>query len=212
MKNTYNFLSMMALVILFSACQEEPKKEIREDADKEILFEAPKQIISLEEADSLYNNYKNRRIPAIIESEAENQKGEEAFVPTQFVSFDIEVLKNYIGYVEKKAKNGGTTADSLRIYLGNYGSKSKNHKWKNTIFILPTAKVDGEYGGIFIDENGKAKLVRDWVLEQKSGGPKSQQKSEASILPNFLTSPTVQGEESLTLNRGGQAPPPNGDF
>ncbi len=211
MKNTYNFLSMIVLVILFSACQEEPKKEIREEADKEIVFEVPKQIISLEEADSLFVNYKKRRIPTIIASESETQDGK-PFIPTEFVSFDIEVLKNYIGYVEQEAKNGGTKADSIRVYFGNYGNRSKKYNKKNTVFLLPTASVDGDYGGIYLDANGKAKLVRNWVNEQLNGTPKSQQKAEASILPSFLPSPKVQGGTSLALNRGNGGPPPKQDF
>lgn len=212
MKNTYNFLSLITLVILFSACQEEPKKEIREETNKAVVFEAPKQIISLEEADSLYVNYKNRRIPNIITSEAEYQKDEEPFVATQFVSFDIEVLKDYIGYVEQEAKNGGTKADSIRIYLGNYGNRSKKYKRKNTVFMLPTASVNGDYGGIYIDADGNAKLVRDWVNKQQNDTPNSQQKSEASILPSFSNSPNLQGGTSLALNRGNGGPPPKTDF
>jgi len=79
-------------------------------------------------------------------------------------------------------------------------------------FSSPTADVNGEYGGIFIDVDGKAKLVRNWVDEQRDQGFKGNQKSEASILPSFSIAPALQGGTSLTLNRGNGGPPPKQDF
>ena len=212
MKTTSKFLLFIALAILFTACQEKPKKENHEMEAQEITYEVPKQIISLEEADSLYVNYKNRRVKFIEKMEAGSQTDGKPFVPTQFVSFDIKVLKEYIGYVEQEAKKGGTTADSLRIYFGNYGNTSTKYPKQNTVFLLPTAAVNNDYGGIFIDSEGKAKLVRDWVNEQLDGGLKGNQKSEASILPSFSSASPLQEGTSLTLNFGQGGPPPKTDF
>ncbi|PIB30545.1 hypothetical protein [Maribacter sp. 4G9] len=206
------FLLFMALATLFTACQENPKKESQEMEAQEITYEAPKQIISLVEADSLYVNYKKRRARIIEQMETESHPDGKPFVPTQFVSFDINVLKEYIGYVEQEAKKGGTTADSLRIYFGNYGNTSKKYPKKNTVFLLPTATVNKDYGGIFIDSEGKAKLIRDWVNEQLDEGLKGNQRSEASILPSFSSTSSLQGGKSLTLNFGQGGPPPKTDF
>jgi hypothetical protein len=211
MKNTCKFLTFIAFAVLFTACQEAQKKQNQEEKNIKVEYKAPKQIISLEEADSLYVNYKKRRTPAIIALESENQDGK-PFVPTEFVSFDIEVLKDYIGYVEQEAKNGGTKADSIRVYLGNYGNRSKKYKRKNTVFMLPTASVNGDYGGIYIDDAGNAKLVRNWVNEQQNGTVKGQQKAEASIVPTFSSLPNLQGGKSLALNFGNGGPPPKQDF
>ena len=212
MKITSKFLLFIALAILFTACQENSKKENQDMEPKEIIYEAPKQIIPLEEADSLYVNYKNRRAEIIEEMESESQTDGKPFVATQFVSFDIKGLKQYIGYVEQEAKKGGTSADSLRIYFGNYGNTSVKYPNKNTVFLLPTAAVNNDYGGIFIDSKGRAKLVRDWVNEQLDEGLKGNQKSEASILPSFSSAPSLQGKTSLTLNFGQGGPPPKTDF
>lgn len=213
MKNICTFLSLIALVTFFSSCQEETRKKGEEREVEKITYEAPKQIISLEEADSLYENYKNRRIPTILEFEAENQEDEKPFVPTQFVSFDIETLKTYLGYVEQEAKKGGTTADSLRIYFGNYGNLNRRYPNKNTVFLLPTAKVNGDYGGIFINGDGKAMLVRDWLASQQSDDLKEgREKSEASFIPKNNAVPNLQGGTSLTLNRGNGGPPPKTDY
>lgn len=212
MNNTCKYLLLVVLVTLFSACQDGSKKESQDQKPIEITYEAPKQIISLEEADSLYVNYQKRRASIIVKTEMESHPEGKPFVPTQFVSFDIKVLKEYIGYVEQEAKKGGTTADSLRIYFGNYGNISKKYPKKNTVFLLPTAAVNKDYGGIFIDSEGKAKLVRDWVNEQLDEGLKGNQRSEASILPSFSSTSFLQGGKSLTLNFGQGGPPPKTDF
>lgn len=215
MKRTNKVIwSFLALTLFITACQEQRKKEIETaatSAEEQITYEAPKQIISLEEADSLYVNYKDRRATNIVKMEAEYQEDGKPFVPTQFVSFDIEVLKEYIGYVEQEAKKGGVKADSLRIYLGNYGKEKKKNARRNTVFILPAAEVDGDYGGIYIAADGKAKLIRDWIKahEMENDG---NQKSKASFFPGLQPTPALYDGGSLTLNRGTGGPPPNGDF
>lgn len=210
MKNIKNLWMFFALFILLSSCNENQGKMPKEE--EVVTFEAPEQIISLEEADSLFVNYQNRRIPTIVKTEAQFQEDGKPFVPTQFISFDIDVLKDYIGYVEQEAKKGGTKADSIRIYLGNYGTRSKKYERKNTLFLLPTAEVNGEYGGIFIDSDGNAKLVRQWFNESQNTGQGNNQKSEASILPMISSAPSLQGGTSLALNFGGSGPPPKTDF
>lgn len=205
------FLPLVGILLLSTSCQEQPKKENQEttiEKMEQIVYEAPEQIISLAEADTLFVNYKDRRASSIIKMEADYQEDGKPFVPAQFVSFDIEVLKNYIGYVEQEAKNGGVQADSLRIYLGNYG-KTKNKKDRlNTVFLVPTAKTDDGYGGIYLDD-GNAKLIRDyWKSNSEEDG---EEKSKASFLPNFSTS-MMNNHESLILNFGGCCTFGNGDF
>ena len=159
----------------------------------------PKQIISLAQADSLYNNYSVRRAANIFKMENQNSS-ENSFQPARFMSVDIENLKEYLSYVEKRAMEGGTTIDSLRIYLGNYGNVEGKRNRKNTVFLLPAAEAEGSYGGIFIGPDGKAKLLRNHF----------NKKSKASLIPNFMT--FVQPGGSLIMNDYGSGPPPEGDF
>ncbi|UWX55716.1 hypothetical protein NYZ99_04590 [Maribacter litopenaei] len=211
MKNLCKPLLFFALLIPLISCKQDPEKATREVTEE--VFEAPKQIISLSEADSLYVNYQNRRASIIEKTEMASQPDGKPFSPTQFISFDIKVLKEYIGYVEQEAKKGGTTADSLRVYLGNYGATSRKYPNKNTVFLIPTAEVNGNYGAIFIDSEGKAKLVRDWISAQQGANSiDGRQKAEAALIPTFSASPIMQDETSLTLNRGNGGPPPKTDF
>ncbi|MDT0622258.1 hypothetical protein [Croceitalea vernalis] len=212
MKNTNKlFWSFLGLTVILTSCQEQPKKEnpaaIAAEAEQ-VIYEAPKQIISLEGADSLYINYKDRRATNIVEMEAKYQEDKKPFVPTQFVTFDIEVLQNYLNYVQQEAKTGGVQADSLRIYLGNYGI-TKNYKNRhNTVFLVPTAKTDDGYGGIYLDD-GNAKLIRDYW--KSSSEENDKEKSKASFLPNFNTR-MMDNHESLILNFGSCCTNLNGDF
>ena len=204
-------LPLVGILLLLASCQEQKKEnqEMSTEEVEQIVYDAPKQIISLEEADSLFVNYKDRRAASIAQMEAKYQEGGKPFEPTQFVTFDIEVLKNYIGYVEQEAKNGGAKADSLRIYLGNYGITKTSQDRHNTVFILPTAKTDGGTGGIYIDNDGKAKLIRDYWKNNPEENV--QQKSKASFAPNFSPN-MIYNNQSLILNFGHCCNSKNHDF
>ncbi|UOY05448.1 hypothetical protein L0P88_16010 [Muricauda sp. SCSIO 64092] len=199
---------LMALV----SCNPQQKKEtVPEMADEPMEeVKAPKEIISLEEAKVLCENYQNRRIPDIVEFEMGDRDSEEKFMPTQFVAFKLETLKRYIKYVERKARKAEVDADSLRIYFGNYGKEGRDPN-RNTVFILPTAKIANDYGGFYIGGDGQAKLIRNYWPKAENGGQEGEPKSKASFIPTFDTG-LMQGDGSLILNHGGSGPPPGSDF
>ncbi|NKI33080.1 hypothetical protein [Croceivirga thetidis] len=212
MKKTLKTISGFAMVtlLLMGACQEKPKESKDEEPMEETeVLVTPKQIISIDQADSLFVNYKRRRANSIQKFEMGLQdEGDKPFEPTQFVTFNLEVVKNYIAYVEQEAYKAGTTVDSLRLYLGNYGNTEKGWKKKrrNTVFIVPAAEAEDGYGGIYIGEDGKAKLIRNLF----NGGQEGEPRQKASLLPSFNTS--LYNGGSLILNRGDAGPPPFGDF
>jgi len=196
-------------LIAMGACNEQPKKDgepemITEEVEE---VEAPEEIISLDEAKTLCENYENRRIPSIVKLEMEENDDGEKFIPTQFVAFNLETLKTYIKYVEQEAQKAKVAPDSLRIYLGNYGKEGRDPN-RNTVFVLPTAKIGDDYGGFYIGTDGQAKLIRDYWPK---GGQEGEPKSKASFVPNFNAS-LMQGGGSLVMNRGNSGPPPHTDF
>ena len=206
-KSIKNLAVIFSLLLIVTSCQEKTKDDNgKPDETKEV--DPPKQLISLDDADSLYVNYTARRAENIKEFEMQNQPDGKPFNPTRFVSFELNLIKDYIKFVEQEAKKAGVNADSVRIYLGNYGNRGKE-KRRNTVFLLPTAKTDAGYGGIYIGEDGKAKLIRDKFRSQ--GMEQNEPKSEASLLPTLNPS-LFQGEQSLILNFGTGGPPPRGDF
>jgi len=206
-----------AIALFLGSCEEIPKKKQNPDAEKMEAKEEigePNQIISLADADSLYVNYTKRRANVIYELEAGEQDADgKRFVPTRFVSFSLAAIKEYLKYVEQESAKAGVKPDSLRIYLGNYGKQLKKKKDinHNTVFLLPAAKTKAGYGGIYIGENGKAKLIRNYFKsgEESDGG---EPKSEASFMPSFNSSLMQVGSKSFIFNRGDGGPPPTGDF
>lgn len=205
-----NSLLLIVILIFFVACNTQKKEPAPEmDDESKDIVERPGDIISLDEADSLFVNYSRRRADAIIKMES--MEDGEAFKPVRFVSFDLETVKKYIAFVEQEAIKGGTKVDSLRVYLGNYGVEAKGpNNRHNTLFILPSAKAEGSYGGIYIGDDGSAKLISNY-FHKNEGGENGQGKSKASFVPNWNSS-LMQGGGSLILNYGNCCPPKNGDF
>ena len=198
---------ILLIIILFStinACVEKSKEKPQEE---ENITTAPSGIISLNEAKILCDNYEDRRIPSIINFELAQDESKEKFVPTQFIDFDFKTIKKYIKYVERQAKKAKVKPDSLRIYLGNYGMDGKDTN-RNTVFMLPTAEINGEHGGFYIGVDGEGKLIRNYWPKGKDGN--GEGKSKASFLPSLNMS--LYQDESLILNHGSAGPPPTGDF
>ncbi|MEM8928664.1 MAG: hypothetical protein AAGC45_10705 [Bacteroidota bacterium] len=209
---TVGFL-ITAVLLVLGGCNPQPKKEAEpEKMDQEVgEVEAPEGIISLDEAKELCQNYEIRRIPGIKNFEAAQTNAEGKFIPTQYVTFDLETIRQYLDYLEQEAKRANVVPDSLRIYLGNYGNKGKDPN-RNTVFILPTAEIGKGYGGFYIDNEGQAKLIRNyWPKEGENGDRDGESKSKASFVPTFNAS-LMQSGGSLVMNRGSAGPPPFADF
>lgn len=221
-KMTFSKRSLLLLglaLITLSACNEQPKKESEEKMDTQTEEEivAPKEIISLESAKSIYDNYSKFRAPVIKSFETQERSPDETFEVARFVSFDFETVKQYIAYVEQESKKVGVKPNGLRFYFANYPDKERFsdgkkviHPRQNSIFVLPTLKEGNDDWGYYIGDDGKAKLIKDWVKTNeldKNGADKSK----ASFMPNFNAN-LMQGGGSLVMNRSGSGPPPHGDF
>lgn len=95
-------------IILFSGCNEnnktKPQQEEKEqDIEKPLLVEAPKDIISLEQANAIYTNYSEHRIPIIENYETKRRAPSDKFEAARFVDFDYETLKKYLAYIDQEA-------------------------------------------------------------------------------------------------------------
>jgi hypothetical protein len=209
MKNYQKWALAFSTILLLTvtSCAEKPKedkdKPKYEEHEDDEMAKAPDGIITLDEAKVLCTNYEDRRIEGIKSFEmAKNPEKE--FIPTQFIDFDFETIRKYVKYVERKAKKANIEPDSLRIYLGNYGKDGKDPN-RNTVFILPTATVNGKHGGFYINSDGNAELIRNYWPESQDG-----QKSKAGFLPSLNMNLYQDG--SLILNDGSSAPPPKADF
>ncbi|MBS9462970.1 hypothetical protein KIM67_11155 [Flagellimonas sp. 389] len=224
MKNTKKaapFL-LVFILLLLGACQpkqkENPKEEPEEEPKEHV--EPPKQIISLTESKSLYDNYGTNRVEAIQQYEMTTNR-DENFKPSRFTSFDYKTMKQYMAFIEQEAEAANVDISTLRFYFATYPNKRRFpdgqrvvHPRQNSLFMLPTMKVKGLDYGFYIGADGKAKLVKDAVgingvqdsIQQANGT------AQASFMPSLTTAPLMQGEQSLTMNHGNSSPPPSGDF
>ncbi|MBT8298943.1 MAG: hypothetical protein KJO52_11485 [Maribacter sp.] len=217
----FNLLLISALVFSSYSCNEQGKKPQTEDQP---IIKAPDNIISLGQADSIYNNYSKHRVSVIEGYEMKERAPEENFKASRFVDFDYQMLKDYIAYVDQEAKNAGVQkVKTMRLYFANYPNKDNFpdgkkviHKRQNSIFMLPTLDKGGENYGFYVGADGKAKLIIDWKTQNNKGMGFNEEpinKSYAGFIPNnFALNSNLQGGKSLTLNYGGSGPPPKTDF
>ncbi|RUA12642.1 MAG: hypothetical protein DSY83_13955 [Flavobacteriia bacterium] len=217
-KNTIAFLG--SILLLASSCQQGPKKDDTTDPrtpgePQEEVVSAPSGIITLAESKSLYDNYTKNRVDMIQQFEME-RKPDEKFVPARFSDFDYATIKQYIAFIEQEAKEAKVDISTLRIYFANYPDKDRFpdgdkvvHPRQNSIFIVPTMRVDSMDYGFYIGADGKAKLIKNAVGETGIGYKSNQvERSEAGFVPS-LSSTSI--DQSLNLNHGSSGPPPYPD-
>lgn len=216
----------IATLVLFAtlSCNDEKKQEQQPGNPTPNEVKAPDQIVSIEEAKNMYNNYTKKRADLIEATEAPQEDGSK-FIASRYGDYDIETIKNYIKYVEQQADSAGVKVETLRFYFSTYpdkkdfpNNKKIKHPRQNSFFIVPTMKVDTMNLGFYIKNLGDGKkeaaLIRDYsyMTDDKMGEAKKHNKSYASIIPNFTLS-SSQSNESLILNKGNMGPPPhNPDF
>ena len=232
MKNATQLLRNMAVLAIltftFISCNETGKEE-----KPEVL--APAQIVEINQAKTMYDNYTARRVPLIqhYEDSINRGKGEEKmkmqegdskpFDVGRFVYYDYKTIKQYMDYIEQEAEAAGVEISTLRLYYSNYpdntnfpGTKDAvKHPRQNSILLSPTIK-QGKRDYLFYVAQG-AEGQEAVVLDDEFGTPKGmgllQSKdnaSHASLVPNFFkpNAKPLYAEKSLTLNRGQGAPPP----
>ncbi|WP_298330098.1 hypothetical protein [uncultured Dokdonia sp.] len=112
------------------------------------MEDVPDNIISVEEADSLYRTYGQNRAPFI--EGGVNKMYEDLDKPyeaTRFVTADYEKMKAYMAFIEKESKEAGVTPKGLRIYFGAT-KPTKGKPGRETVFINPVAAFKGVDGNI----------------------------------------------------------------
>lgn len=93
----------------------------------------PKQLISLEKAKELNENYNETR--ARLHQEKMGKEDANA------VWYSLEELENYIAYVKKQGAEKGYVVDGIRLYMGVYSTTEAESKaGYSTIFLAPTGQ------------------------------------------------------------------------
>lgn len=213
LRKWFPLIFVFIFVFTLSSCAEKDKNSKKEE-EKPKEVNAPTNIISITEADSIYSNYSNHRVSIIKTYETQERAPEESFEVARYVDFDYKMIKDYLDYVDQEAEKAGVKkVTNLRMYFANYPDEKKFadgeevvHPRQNSLFLLPTMAADGGNFGFYIGDDGKAKLIKDRKIRTDDGS----EKSKASIFPSL--SNTLYSNTSLVLNRGGSGPPPFTDF
>ena len=203
-------------------CNQQQKEDAPNPKNPPIV-DAPTNIISLNEANAIYDNYSKHRVSLIESYETQQRQPDEKFEASRFVDFDYDAIKQYIAYIDQEALAGGVKkVTKLRLYFANYPNEDKFpngkkviHKRQNSIFIVPTLEQGGINYGFFIGSNGTAELIKDWKGSSSEGIGSSfnnKQEAQAGFIPKFSLNTSLQSSKSLALNFGQGGPPPKTDF
>ena len=190
---------------------------------------APKQLISLEKAQKLYENYTTRRVPLIRKYEdsinmvmADPKAQEEVpgkFDVARYGYYDYKTLKQYLEYIEQETAKTGDSISTIRIYFANYPDEPGYvHKRQSSFMLMPTVKKGGREYAYAISEGEKpqAMLIGDnlQVVDASQAllnNPSDRQTAKASLLPVAAPKPPVKPYQlggSLILNESQMVPPP----
>lgn len=211
--------------ISFTGCE-----EVKSEQKTKVV--APTQIVEIPQAKQMYEAYEKRRVPlieryedSITRNENKTQASIKPFDATRFVHYDYQTIKQYMEYIEQEAKAANVEISTLRFYFSNYPDKEVfpgtkepvSHPKQNSIMLSPTYNDGkreylfyiglGEKGPRAIPLNDSFGAVKEFV------GNTSKTKAYASMIPEIFSakmtpSSSLQGGNSLTLNRGTGTPPP----
>lgn len=226
MKNLQSLIT--GLICLFAlmlvSCGEQSKEG---QTQKNAEVNPPDQIISVEEAKNMYDNYSNRRAGLIQHFEDSiniSKKDTAQFDVGRYTYYDYKTIKQYLEYIEQEAAKAGVEISSLRFYYSNYPDQEKFangkpivHPRQNTFFLIPAMEVEGEqYAFTTVDtgEPGKKRAVlltmdlEPYDADGMGAIENGSKKSYASVfsLVNYASPAYANG--STVLNEGNAAPPP----
>ncbi len=195
-------LSMMAILLVDCKGDHSNNEDDNGGGGPPTVVEAPDMIISVDQALTLYKNYGENRI-GLIEEYEEELGQVDGYRATTSLTFDFEMMKQYMKYVEQEAKSAGTDIKGLRVYLGQYNLKNSPHPNAETVFFNPTMKRDGNEVAFAIqNQNGNPVAV---TVGEVLGNRKPAGKN------NLILKLQDDDVTSLAGNHGGRRPPPATD-
>lgn len=214
----------LGILVVFGLASCEQKKEKTPVTEPEPMeINAPRQIVSVEQAKTMYDAYGERRV-GLIEKYENELAPEKKFDVARFGYYDYNTIKEYMTYIEQEAKKANVEISSLRFYFSNYPDKKTfedgreiKHPKQNSFFIIPAVKDNDREYGFYIREEDDGKnvpiLLTDNLEPKKDEAMDRMQqtgenKSEASFMPTAPPAPFNVKNKSLVLNEANMVPPP----
>ena len=223
LKSPYLY-SLFLVIMLIASCGQRSDQSQTEAKES---VSAPEQIISIEEAKSMYDSYTERRAGMIQKFEDSiniSRKDTAQFDVARYTYYDYKTIKQYLAYIEQEAAEAGVEISSLRFYYSNYPDQEKFangkpvvHPRQNSFFIIPALEYKGDQDAFTTEDTGEAGKKRAILLtgdldpyEPDGLGANYQRtkKAHAGVLSvvNYTSAGYANG--STALNEGNAAPPP----
>ncbi len=195
----------------------ELKKEIAELKEQlgTINDRKPKNIITLEEAKQLYDNYSDTRVKWTTKSIL-SQANLKSFEVTRSLFYDIDSLYNYLSYIKRISKEANVKPSGFRFYFGAYANDYKRkgdtaYAHRQTIFITPTiAKQVGKetmHLGYTLSNDFKVELLKDKIGTDSRGQSANGSSMQKASLFNFNINTNMFSENSTIANEINSSPP-----
>ncbi len=237
-KSLYNLVALSVVIFSFASCAEKMEKEEKPEvlAPKQIVkieeakemydHYADRRVPLIQHYEDSINRWSiDEKMQQMQQNQDKNKakadEGPAKFDVARYVYYDYKTIKDYMSFIEQQAEAANVDISTLRFYFSNYPDDTQYvHPRQNSIMISPALKKDNrEY--IFYIDNSDPKNLKPVLLGDNFGPVKSgigstsleENKAYASFAPSLpKTNSTVvlpsNGGQSLTLNRGGGAPPP----
>lgn len=210
------FLFFSALLILMG-CKQEESKQPSAETTKEIV-KAPEQIVSLEQAQIMYGNYTERRVPLIQKYEdglnsekamaEQKESKQDSFIVARYIYYDYQTIKDYLAYIEKQAADAKVEISSLRFYLSNYPDKQEFdngkpiiHPKQNSILILPAVKTNKTEYGLYLNELENGQKVPVYLTDDLKIIPSNEVGTLSERSKNFAGMATGLNSNNKVSNK-----------
>lgn len=219
-------------VLLCISCQDGNKEEIKgikgdvnvaavEQQDIEKMV--PNQIISLNQAIEMKDEYNSSILPLIEKAKSTNG---DQYQGTEFAYIDLDSLRKYVAFLEEVERLNNKKISGLRFYFASYPNQNKyvtldkepKYKGRETFFIAPTVEIEEtelsktytnlKHVPFTIAPSGSNKYIGEFMPINTlfSNNNSGQQRN------NFSNTPAVKKQiddnTSLILNELQLTPPP----
>lgn len=237
-KPVFLSIAIVTLTVLISSCKQQANTEETQPTTSSERITKPEKIVSLKNAQSMYSNYSERRVPIIQQYEDRlmedkaNQGNQEqdSFIVARYIHYDYQTIKDYLAYIEQEAADANVEISSLRFYLTNYPNKKEFengkpilHPKQNSILILPAVTAGKSEYGLYLNELQNGEKVPVYLSDElvpmdskEVGVLEERTKNYAGMAPTLNATHETSynampfaGNISLFLNEGGSSPPKN---
>lgn len=163
-----NILSTSAIVVvILVAVMVGCKKPDDGTGGPPVSTDPPRQLISLERANQMYNAYQKR-----FNAVTEFRQGKE---DARYGWHSIEFYKNYIAYLEEISKKTKVKVSGLRLYYVAYpdDDSAKEYRDYQTYIFVPTyydeaTKKHIAFDPTYLDDNGMPKQIHQLITSTDS--------------------------------------------